>query len=102
MAICIGRLARGYIYWYFTKAIKLNGSIFIKRDIPSLSDPLKFAIALDFIKKSDHRKCMKKLCQARNKPAIYECFRYLFYGRKVILKNLAFYEANLVFYTLTI
>ena len=57
LLIYMGRLSRSFIYWYFTKATKANGSVFIRREIPALSDPLKFAIALDFMKKNDPHLC---------------------------------------------
>ena len=59
--IYMGRISRGFLYWYFTKATKANGTVFIRREIPPLSDPLKFSIALDFMKKNDSHLCLGKL-----------------------------------------
>ena len=70
LLIFMGRISKGFFYWYFTKASKANGSVFIRRDIPPLTDPLKFAIALDFMKKNDPHLCLDKLSQTRNKTAL--------------------------------
>lgn len=102
IVICLSRLIHGLIYWYYTKGSKINGCLLVRRTIPPISDPLKFTIALDFMKKCDYRKCMKYLCEARSTLAFEECFHYLFYGRALILKNLMYYRKKLIFYTLSL
>lgn len=100
--ICIKRMSYSMFYWYYTKARKVNGNIFIKREIPSISDSLKFAIALDFMKKYTHRECLEKLSNVRNKKALYECFRYLLYGRKIIARGIIYRKSMFLFYTLSL
>jgi hypothetical protein len=48
-------MSHSLLYWYYTKGSKINGNILLKRDIPYISDPLKFAIALEFMKKCSYK-----------------------------------------------
>lgn len=67
----MSRMAHSLIYWYYTKGSKINGNILLKREIPYISDPLKFAIALEFMKKYNYKVCLEKLGNVRNKVALY-------------------------------
>lgn len=48
-------MSKSLVYWYYTKGSKINGNVLLKREIPEITDSLKFAIALDFMKKYNHK-----------------------------------------------
>jgi hypothetical protein len=54
------------------------------------------------MKKYTYKECLEKLSNVRNKKALYECFRYLLYGCKIIAKGIIRKKNNFVFYCLTL
>lgn len=65
----------------------MNGTVLKKRKALQMTDTLKFSIALEFLKKYDLKICLEQMKNVRNKTGLNECFKYLAYGRNILLKG---------------